>query len=161
MSEIELEPCPFCGNARVRLEQNAYDAWYVHCTNCGAGGPLSPVCNRNFAVDSWNRRTVDVAELERMTKRLEDLAKVSRAQFVDVLAGKDDDRKQDRVTCPYCHEGQAVKVWFPGDYRWADDVTTDQHNGDCRCNMYVCPSCGRVSLLDAPREKSNGEKVVE
>lgn len=28
-----LFKCPFCGDARVRLEQNAYDAWYVHCTN--------------------------------------------------------------------------------------------------------------------------------
>lgn len=85
-----LFKCPFCGNTRVRLEQNAYDAWYVHCTNCGTRGPISPVCCRNFAVDSWNRRTVDVAELERMAKRFEDLAKVSRAQLVDVsvLAAK-------------------------------------------------------------------------
>ena len=87
---VALFKCPFCGDARVRLEQNAYDAWYVHCTNCGARGPLSPVCNRNFAVDSWNRRTVDVDELELMAKRFEDLAKVSRAQLVDVsvLAAK-------------------------------------------------------------------------
>lgn len=79
-----LFKCPFCGDARVRLEQNAYDAWYVHCTNCGAGGPISPVCNRNFAVDSWNRRTVDVDELELMVERFETLAKVSNVQLMDI-----------------------------------------------------------------------------
>lgn len=81
---VALCKCPFCGNARVRLEQNAYDAWYVHCTNCGARGPISPVCNRNFAVDSWNRRTVDVDELELMVERFETLLNIADSADIDL-----------------------------------------------------------------------------
>lgn len=65
------------------------------------------------------------------------------------------------IKCPHCRKSHSVKVWFPDGYRWEGNATTDPNNSDCRCNMYVCPSCGRVSLLDAPREKSNGKKVVE
>ncbi len=71
------------------------------------------------------------------------------------------EKRFSNVLCPHCRKAQAVKVWFPSDYRWTDDATTDPSDGDCRCNMYVCPSCGWVALLDAPREKSNGKKVVE
>ena len=53
------------------------------------------------------------------------------------------------IECPYCHRSHAVKVWFTDGYLWSGNVTTDPNNSDCMCNVYVCPSCGRVALLDA------------
>jgi len=72
-----------------------------------------------------------------------------------------EEKRFNNVLCPHCYKAQAVKVWFPDGYRWDGNATTDPNDNDCMCNMYVCPSCGRVSLLDAPKEKSNGKKVVE
>ena len=54
-----------------------------------------------------------------------------------------------------------MKVWFTDGYRWSGNVTTDPNNTDCMSNVYVCPSCGRVSLLDAPRETGNEKKEKE
>ena len=67
----------------------------------------------------------------------------------------------ETIECPYCRKSHAVKVWFPDGYRWEGNATTDPNDNDCMCNVYVCPSCGRVSLLDEPTEKSNGKKVVK
>lgn len=67
----------------------------------------------------------------------------------------------DTIECPYCRQSHAVKVWFVNGFRWNGIVTTDQNDDDCMCNVYVCPQCGRVSLLDVHKEKSNGEKVNE
>lgn len=57
------------------------------------------------------------------------------------------------VKCPYCDTGQAVKLWFLiGDNRttadWVDFVATNPNDEDCLCNVYACPQCGRVVVLD-------------
>lgn len=70
------------------------------------------------------------------------------------------DTTQDTIECPYCRKSHAVKVWFTDGYRWSGDVTTDPSNSNCDCNVYVCPSCGRVSLLDAPQKRRGTEKVA-
>lgn len=55
----------------------------------------------------------------------------------------------ETIECPYCHKAQAVKLWFPADITWYGRATTDPRGKGCECEVYVCPSCGRVSLLDA------------
>lgn len=55
----------------------------------------------------------------------------------------------ETIECPHCHRSHAVKVWFTDGYRWSGNVTTDPSNSDCYCNVYVCPSCGRVALIDS------------
>lgn len=52
----------------------------------------------------------------------------------------------ETIKCSYCHESDLIKVWFADGYQWSDKVTTDPNNNNCICNVYVCPSCGRVSL---------------
>ena len=64
------------------------------------------------------------------------------------------------IECPYCHASHAVKLWFQcGDHEghvtWVDFLTTDPSSGDCLCNVYVCPHCGRVAVLDAWKEVAN------
>lgn len=66
------------------------------------------------------------------------------------------ERTFECVECLYCHATHAVKLWFPcGDHEdrvtWVDFLSTDQSDGDCLCNVYVCPRCGRVTFLDARR----------
>lgn len=67
----------------------------------------------------------------------------------------------ETIECPYCHRSHAVKVLFSDGHQWRGSVTTDPNNNYCMCNVYFCPGCGSMSLLDAPKEKSNGEKVDE
>ena len=62
------------------------------------------------------------------------------------------------IKCPYCDTGQAVKLWFLiGDNRttadWVDFVATNPNNEDCLCNVYVCPQCGRVVVLDHEKDR--------
>lgn len=64
------------------------------------------------------------------------------------------------IECPYCHASHAVKLWFQcddheGHVTWVDFLTTDPSSGDCLCNAYVCPHCGRVAVLDAWKEVAN------
>lgn len=59
----------------------------------------------------------------------------------------------ETIECPHCHKSHVVKVWFPDGYVWASDVTTDPYNNDYKCSMYVCPQCGKVSLLSAQSVK--------
>lgn len=39
---------------------------------------------------------------------------------------------------------------------WHDVASTNPSDKECMCNVYVCPSCGRVALLDA--EKVRGDE---
>ncbi len=55
----------------------------------------------------------------------------------------------ETIECPYCHKAQAVKLWFLAEIAWYGRATTDPNGKGCECEVYVCPSCGRVSLLDA------------
>ena len=60
----------------------------------------------------------------------------------------------EAIECAHCHKSHAVKLWFADGYTWSGRATTDPRDRGCECEVYVCPSCGRVSLLDA-------KKVVE
>lgn len=60
----------------------------------------------------------------------------------------------DAIECPYCHKSDAVKLWFlctdqSSFAYWHDVASTNPTDEDCMCNVYVCPSCGRVTILDA------------
>lgn len=63
----------------------------------------------------------------------------------------------DAIECPYCHESHAVKLWFlctnNSDFvYWHDVASTSPHDRDGMCKVYVCPSCGKVALLDARKD---------
>lgn len=58
------------------------------------------------------------------------------------------------IKCPYCDTGYAVKLWFfcggnQTSNGWVDFATTDPDDMDCLCNVYACPQCGRVAVLNA------------
>lgn len=79
------------------------------------------------------------------------MQEAQRREGPDVMTDKEKPLKC--VKCPYCDTGQAVKLWFLiGDNRttadWVDFVATNPNDEDCLCNVYVCPQCGRVVVLD-------------
>ena len=66
----------------------------------------------------------------------------------------------DAIECPYCHKSDAVKLWFLSTDQssfvyWHDVASTNPNDRDCACNVYVCPSCGRVTLLDAGKVRGD------
>ncbi len=70
----------------------------------------------------------------------------------------DKERRFEVVKCPYCHTSHAVKLWFIcGDNRttadWVDFATTDPSDRNCLCNVYVCPQCGHVAVVDARSDR--------
>ena len=76
------------------------------------------------------------------------------------MTNADRENVLEGIECPYCHVSHAVKLWFQcGDHEdhvtWVDFLTTDPSSGDCLCNAYVCPHCGRVAVLDAWKEVVN------
>ena len=58
MSPETLKPCPFCGSANVKSEQNAPIWWAVSCENCSAQ-LYRPT--RFDAEASWNTRAATPA----------------------------------------------------------------------------------------------------
>ncbi len=58
----------------------------------------------------------------------------------------------ETIECPCCHKAQAVRLWLPDGPTWYGRATTDPRDRGCECEVYVCPSCGRVTLLDAKEE---------
>lgn len=81
----ELRPCPFCGG-EAEISQYYYTdedtpLTVARCEECGA--TVTETGNA-YASELWNRRTVDVDELNRMVERYETLAKVSNVQLMDI-----------------------------------------------------------------------------
>jgi Lar family restriction alleviation protein len=68
MIEVQIRPCPFCGQEEelvVTGEEDGVHDWAVYCDDCGASGPFVPETytkalpeeyKRAFAIDRWNRR---------------------------------------------------------------------------------------------------------
>ncbi len=52
-NEVELKPCPFCGNKYVDITSNGMESYSVICRSCGAEGPGAPL---KYVIDVWNRR---------------------------------------------------------------------------------------------------------
>ena len=70
------------------------------------------------------------------------------------------ERTFSSIKCPYCNTSHVVKLWFPcGDHddrvTFVDFVTTDPSDRDCLCNVYACPQCGRITVMDAEKVVSN------
>ena len=68
------------------------------------------------------------------------------------------ERTFSSIKCPYCNTSHAVKLWFPcGDHdgrvTFVYFATTDPDDRDCLCNVYACPQCGRITVLDAGNEE--------
>lgn len=60
MSNIELQPCPFCGSRTVEYRYASVD-----CLICGCYGPVHDV--REKAIAAWNRRAADTQEARSAT----------------------------------------------------------------------------------------------
>lgn len=66
MSDINLKPCPFCGNSdrRVGIRRMGNKGYKIICGNCGAGGPYVAIKDwhdnkmiaQGQAVEKWNMR---------------------------------------------------------------------------------------------------------
>jgi hypothetical protein len=53
-------PCPFCGNAEVQLEELDAHCHAVTCDSCGCHGPVSGLAAE--AEDGWNFRHYPIGE---------------------------------------------------------------------------------------------------
>ncbi len=72
MVDIELKPCPFCGNPKPYLHQEEYEKtlWIIMCSGCHSEFTVSRkrrlvngrtytgelLSNRDDVVNAWNRR---------------------------------------------------------------------------------------------------------
>ena len=61
--QLELKPCPFCGNPDVRIQSNGIGDFYVYCTSdydgemwCGASSGQQNCETEKGAADRWNSR---------------------------------------------------------------------------------------------------------
>lgn len=51
MSEVELRPCPFCGQGNPYI----VDARFVHCSNDDCQGTAGPSNSEAEAIAMWNK----------------------------------------------------------------------------------------------------------
>ena len=69
-SEIELKPCPFCGDGKVYMKEmdaSIQHQMYAICGNCESTGPVRVIARA--AAKAWNRR----AEPENRVLTLEEV----------------------------------------------------------------------------------------
>lgn len=65
-----LKPCPFCGSIDIELYELSEDGnAYARCLGCGAEGSVQGTLYN--AIDSWNRRAIDVDALCEIADELE------------------------------------------------------------------------------------------
>lgn len=55
-SEIELQPCPFCGNDDIELNSTSWDGEYLYTVRCDCCGSSQPEDTLETAVRVWNQR---------------------------------------------------------------------------------------------------------
>lgn len=55
-SEIELQPCPFCGNDDIELNSTGWDGEYLYTVSCDCCGSTQPEDTLETAVRVWNQR---------------------------------------------------------------------------------------------------------
>lgn len=55
-SEIELQPCPFCGNNDIELNSTGWDGEYLYTVRCDCCGSSQPEDSLKTAVRVWNQR---------------------------------------------------------------------------------------------------------
>ncbi|MDH0356283.1 Lar family restriction alleviation protein [Morganella sp. GD04133] len=55
-SEIELQPCPFCGNDDIELNSTGWDGEYLYTVRCDCCGSSQPEDTLETALRVWNQR---------------------------------------------------------------------------------------------------------
>lgn len=72
----DLRPCPFCGCEDVHVYSTSnFHGWWVECKNpgCRAGTAAQTRPDRQEAVDAWNHRATNPAEVEDLRTLVKDL----------------------------------------------------------------------------------------
>lgn len=66
------------------------------------------------------------------------------------------------IKCDYCHGQNAVRLSFPGEYSWYNEVTIDSSTGlSDQHEVYVCRDCGKVMLKKVGETLEYVEKVFD
>lgn len=55
-SEIELQPCPFCGNNNLELTSTGWDGEHLFAVRCDCCGSSQPEDSLETVVRVWNQR---------------------------------------------------------------------------------------------------------
>lgn len=76
--QMKLKFCPFCGDTDIYPEYYGEYITGFHCPKCGAFKPVnlyeeySPEISNRLARGAWNKRFVDLDEMEFILELMED-----------------------------------------------------------------------------------------
>lgn len=66
------------------------------------------------------------------------------------------------IKCDYCHEQNAIRLSFPGEYSWYNEATIDSSTGlSDQHEVYVCKDCGKVMLKKIRETLEIVEKILD
>lgn len=66
--EVELDPCPFCGNSEeIEILENDAGYFFIRCPLCGGRGPVGD--NGRVASVGWNLRREDIGAAVEVLRR--------------------------------------------------------------------------------------------
>lgn len=66
------------------------------------------------------------------------------------------------IKCDYCHGKNAIRLSFPIEYSWYNEVTIDSSTGlSDQHEVYVCKDCGKVMLKKVRETLETVEKILD
>lgn len=66
------------------------------------------------------------------------------------------------IKCDYCHGQNAIRLSFPVEYSWYNEVTIDSSTGlSDQHEVYVCKDCGKVMLKKVGEMLEIVEKILD
>ena len=108
----DLKPCPFCGNADLRITPNGIGDFYVICDtdfegemSCGASSSDRSCETEEGAAQRWNSRAEGVAALQQAGDLFAEIAKKSPEPAAEPVAWRPIE------TAP--KDGSIIDVWRP------------------------------------------------
>lgn len=54
--QLDLKPCPFCGNKNVYYLSTITGSYMITCQECGAHVAFRFKIDKDLVIDAWNRR---------------------------------------------------------------------------------------------------------